>query len=227
MTDSIDPLAGLKADVRDIFFYAVQASPNAIMITDPAAQIEYVNPQFTELTGYSPSEVIGQNARILKANCADRQVFATLWSTITQGKVWRGEFLNRRKDGSTYWERASISGFREPDGKITHYIGIKENITVEKEIQIEREKLIRELQTALHEVKTLSGLLPICACCKSIRNDQGYWNRLETYIEAHSAASFSHSICPACIRKQYPELAAEMGLDKEENPQGGQSAAPP
>lgn len=216
MTDYNDLLARFQEEARGLFFYAVQASPNAIMITDPAANIEYVNPQFTELTGYSPEEVVGRNARILKSDCVGAQVFNTLWSTLSEGRVWRGEFLNRRKDGSTYWERASISGFRESSGLVTHYIGIKENITVEKQIEFEREKLIQELQTALQQVKTLSGLLPICASCKSIRNDQGYWSRLETYIEAHSMASFSHGICPNCIRKQYPELASQMGLDKPE-----------
>ena len=69
-----------------------------------------------------------------------------------------------------------------------------------------RERLIEELQEALARVKTLSGLLPICASCKKIRDDKGYWNQIETYIEAHSEADFSHSICPECARKLYPEL---------------------
>lgn len=212
MTNNEDTLSGLRGQASGPFFHAVEASPNAIMITDQTGGVEYVNPQFTALTGYPADEVVGQNARILKANCTDPQIFGNLWATITKGEVWRGEFLNRRKDGSTYLERAAISGFRERTGNFTHYIAIKEDITEEKRVQTERKKLIRELQTALQEVKTLSGLLPICASCKSIRNDQGYWHQIETYVEAHSTATFSHGICPACIRKLYPELAAEMGL---------------
>jgi hypothetical protein len=71
-------------------------------------------------------------------------------------------------------------------------------------------KLIVELQEALGEVKQLSGLLPICASCKKIRDDTGYWNQIETYISKHSEATFSHSICPECIKKLYPELADEI-----------------
>ena len=69
-----------------------------------------------------------------------------------------------------------------------------------------REKLINELQEALAKVKTLSGLLPICANCKMVRDDKGYWKQIESYIRDHSEAEFSHSICPACVKKLYPEL---------------------
>ncbi|HOE23165.1 MAG TPA: hypothetical protein PLE15_00950, partial [Smithellaceae bacterium] len=70
----------------------------------------------------------------------------------------------------------------------------------------EREKLIAELQQAMSDVKVLSGMLPICASCKKIRDDKGYWNRIEAYIGKHSNAQFSHGICPECARKLYPEL---------------------
>lgn len=207
-------LKGIREIENGPFFYAVQASPNAIMITDREGNVEFVNLQFTALTGYAAQEIVGQNARILKADCTDPKVFSNLWSTITKGEVWRGEFLNRNKSGATYWERAAISGFRDDTGEMTHYIAIKENITEEKRLQAERETLISDLQTALQEVKALSGLLPICASCKSIRNDRGYWHSIETYIEAHSKATFSHGICPECIQKLYPEIAAEMGVKK-------------
>jgi hypothetical protein len=72
--------------------------------------------------------------------------------------------------------------------------------------QIEKEKLIVELKHALHKVKTLSGLLPICASCKKIRDDQGYWNQIESYIQIRSDAEFSHSICPDCAKKLYPDI---------------------
>jgi hypothetical protein len=81
----------------------------------------------------------------------------------------------------------------------------KRRLTERKRAEEEREKLIVELQTALAEVKTLSGLLPICSSCKKIRDDQGYWNQIEVYISSHSTAIFSHSICPECAKKLYPE----------------------
>ena len=75
-----------------------------------------------------------------------------------------------------------------------------------KRLEAEREKIIRELQDALSKVKTLSGLLPICASCKKIRDDKGYWRQIENYITSHSDADFSHSICKECQVKLYPEL---------------------
>lgn len=75
-----------------------------------------------------------------------------------------------------------------------------------KRNELEKEKLIEKLQTALNTVKTLSGLLPICASCKKIRDDKGYWNRLEAYIEDHSDAEFTHGLCPECVRKYFPNI---------------------
>ena len=76
--------------------------------------------------------------------------------------------------------------------------------------QLERERLIAELQAAVANVKTLSGLIPICASCKKIRDDQGYWTQLETYLAQHSHAEFSHSLCLDCMRKLYPDLSGEI-----------------
>lgn len=75
----------------------------------------------------------------------------------------------------------------------------------------ERDKLVQELQAALGKVKTLSGLLPICASCKKIRDDQGYWNQIEVYIRDHSEAEFTHGLCPECARKHYPEYFPDPG----------------
>jgi hypothetical protein len=79
------------------------------------------------------------------------------------------------------------------------------DITEHKQAEEERERLILELQEALSQVKTLSGLLPICASCKKIRNDEGYWEQMEIYISEHSEVDFSHGICPECAQKLYPE----------------------
>ena len=84
------------------------------------------------------------------------------------------------------------------------------DITERHQAEAERERLIQELQTALARVKQLSGLLPICANCKSIRNDEGYWSQVESYVSSHSEATFSHSICPECLHTLYPELEREV-----------------
>ena len=80
------------------------------------------------------------------------------------------------------------------------------DITERKKGEAERERLIKELQDALIRVKTLSGLLPICSHCKSIRDDHGYWEKIEAYIGKHSTAEFSHSICPECAQTYYPDM---------------------
>jgi len=79
------------------------------------------------------------------------------------------------------------------------------DISTQKKLEAEREKLINELQESLAEIKTLSGLLPICSACKKIRDDSGYWHNVEAYVSRHSDARFSHSICPDCMRRLYPD----------------------
>lgn len=81
-----------------------------------------------------------------------------------------------------------------------------QNVLARKRMEEERKELIKELQEALAKIKTLSGFLPICSSCKKIRDDKGYWNQIETYIQDHSEAEFTHSLCPVCMKKLYPDL---------------------
>ena len=189
----------------------VEQSPASIVITNTAGDIEYVNPKFVEVTGYTLAEVRGKNPRVLKSGEKSPQAYRDLWQTISTGKEWRGEFHNKKKTGELYWEFASISPIRNPAGRITHYVAVKEDITARKQTEAERDKLIHNLQEALANVKSLSGLLPICAGCKKIRDDKGYWSQVESYIQMHSEAKFSHSMCPDCLKKWYPDLV-EAGL---------------
>jgi hypothetical protein len=85
-------------------------------------------------------------------------------------------------------------------------LAVKEDITSRKQTEAERERLIADLREALANVKSLSGLLPICAACKKIRDDQGYWSQVESYIQKHSEAKFTHGMCPDCIKKFYADL---------------------
>ena len=91
-------------------------------------------------------------------------------------------------------------------GNLVGYRGTNRDITEGRQAEEQREKLILELQKAISEIKTLSGLLPICASCKMIRDDKGYWKQIESYIKEHSEAEFSHSICPDCAKRLYPEF---------------------
>jgi len=111
---------------------AVDQSPSSIVITNTAGAIEYVNAAFTEKTGYSRDETIGQNPRILKSARTPAETYRTMWSMLTQGLVWKGELHNKRKDGNEYTEFAVIAPLRQSDGRITHYVAIKDDITARK-----------------------------------------------------------------------------------------------
>ncbi|UJS16455.1 MAG: diguanylate cyclase [Candidatus Jettenia sp.] len=125
---------------------AIEQSPSTVMITNSKGNIEYVNPKFTQVTGYTPEEVLGKNPRILKSDTIPSEEYRQLWKTITSGGEWRGEFCNKRKDGGCYWEYASISGVRNHKGDITHFIAVKEDITERKRAEDERNKHIKELE---------------------------------------------------------------------------------
>jgi PAS domain S-box-containing protein len=103
------------------------------VITDTSGSIEYVNPKFTQITGYSYEEVIGQNPRILKSGFTPDEEYKQLWQTISSGNEWHGELLNKKKDGTLYWESVTISPIMDDRKEITHYVGVKEDITERKQ----------------------------------------------------------------------------------------------
>lgn len=115
---------------------AVEESPAVVVITDSNANIEYVNPRFQELTGYTFEEVIGKNPRILKSGLTPEETYKKLWETILKGEIWRGEFINRKKNGEIYYESASISPVKDNKGNITHFVAVKLDITRQKKDEI-------------------------------------------------------------------------------------------
>jgi diguanylate cyclase (GGDEF)-like protein/PAS domain S-box-containing protein len=161
---------------------AVEQSPASIVITDLQGKIEYVNPRFCQTTGYLPAEVIGHNPRVLKTDQTPLETHRQLWASLTAGQEWQGEFVNRRKDGSLYHESAVISCIFSPNGAVTHYLAVKEDITERKRIEnalktaneqlnarvaeVEilhaelREQALRDPLTGLHNRRYLSETLP-------------------------------------------------------------------
>ncbi|MDA8412702.1 MAG: PAS domain S-box protein [Desulfobacteraceae bacterium] len=118
-----------------ILSQAVVQSPTAIVITDPSGTIEYVNPRFTELTGYSAEEAVGRNPRIISSGHTPAEVYRELWETILAGDKWQGELYNRKKNGELYWERAMIAPIFGGDGEIAHFIAIKEDISDQRALE--------------------------------------------------------------------------------------------
>ena len=167
---------------------AVEQSPVSIMITDLQGNIEYVNPRFTQNTGYSTEEVIGKTPRLLKSSSTPRETYANLWQTIENGKEWFGELTNQRKDGTLYTESKKITQITNSQGEVTHYLALNEDITEKKRIENELiessrslEKLNDQLNTRIGEVQQLQDKLHRMAMHDSLT---GLYNRnfLETII---------------------------------------------
>ena len=158
-------IVGLQGTMRDIterkqseekirkLSTAIEQSPVSIVITDTDGVIEYVNPIFEKLTGYSINEAIGLKPSVLKTGTTSDSEYRELWETITKGKVWTGEFLNKKKNGDLYWESATISPIIDDNNNITHFLAIKEDITKKKQMindLMEREEKYRTLTQNLN-----------------------------------------------------------------------------
>lgn len=138
---------------------AIEQSPVSIIITDSEGAIEYANPKVFELTKYQPSQLVGQNPRILKSGLTDNAVYTNLWETITAGKVWRGDLCNKKSDGSLFWENATISPVRAESGEITNYIAIKEDITELRKKDEDIVNITEQLQAVTENISEVFCLL--------------------------------------------------------------------
>ena len=143
---------------------AVEQSPEAVVITDLSGRIEYVNDAFLLATGFAREDVIGQNPSILKSGKTPRSTYEEMWSMLRRGESWRGELVNRRKDGTEFVEQAILSPIREPGGRVTHYVGIKKDITatkrMEEELRRHRDHLEERVQERTDELAAIFRALP-------------------------------------------------------------------
>lgn len=185
----------------------VNAAADAIITIKEMCIIQSANPAVEELFGYTPLELMGQNINKLIPGIywigqeGDSQSQPPESFPKIIGKGIEAQAI--RKDGTVFPVELSISEVPLEDGVL--YTSIIRDITERKRAEQEREKLIFSLRNALSNIRTLSGLLPICASCKKIRNDKGYWEQIESYVRDHSEVSFSHGICPDCFNTLYPD----------------------
>jgi PAS domain S-box-containing protein len=128
------------------YFRAIEQSGNTIVITDINGNIEYANPRFTQSTGYTAEEAKGKNPRILKSGKQPTEYYSQLWETISEGNIWTGEFLNKRKNGSLYWESATIAPVLDQNGEITNYVAIKEDVTARRKTEEQLQKLSQAVE---------------------------------------------------------------------------------
>jgi len=159
------------------------------------------------LYGYAPQEMIGRPVSILVPAFRSYDL-PEIYDQLKRGQPLEPfETVRLRKDGKAIDVSLTVSPIRDRDGRVMGASTVARDITRRKAEEQERLRLIQELTDALTQVKTLSGLLPICASCKKIRNDNGYWEAVETYISEHSDADFTHGICPECVQRLYPEYS--------------------
>ena len=149
---------------------AVEQNPHSIVITELDGTVSYVNPAFSKTTGYAPDEIIGKNQRILQSGLTPESTYAELWDTLRRGEPWYGRFTNRRKDGSHYTDQSIIAPIRsEPDGQITHYLAIKENITQQELTTQKLSNTEERLRLALQATREVIWDL-------NLLTDQQTWN---------------------------------------------------
>ena len=186
-------LLDLAPVARNIF---VDLMPNAMLAIDSRERIIDINRSMLERIDAKPQQVIGQPlTEVLKPWQKIVEDFRDDTDIVTEISIAERQF------------DLLIKPLTDRRGKVNGRIIVLHDISERKKMVEEREQLIESLQNALSEVKRLSGLLPICANCKKIRDDEGYWHDVAVYIRDHSEAEFSHSICPVCVEELYPAVA--------------------
>lgn len=208
-------LAALQASEKKLADIAASLG-EGVLVIDADGRLTFMNPEAERLLGWTSEELLGKDLHALTHHqrpdgapypfeeCPSNEV---LRSGVRQ-VVERDLYLCR--DGAFLPVSYIAAPIRNGDAVVAAVIAFQD-ITLRQMIEEERERLIGELKEALENVKTLKGLLPICASCKRIRDDTGYWNQIEEYVRDHTDAEFSHGICPECAQKIYPEYFPEEG----------------
>ena len=181
-----------------------------LYVLDEQGCMTYLNPAAEKLVGWTEAELLNKKMHdIIHCRKPDGTPLplrdCPILTVIKTGATYASDkevFI--RKDGTLFPISIRSSPIIE-DGAVVACVTAFQDITQRKQTEEERERLVAELREALDKIKTLRGLIPICASCKKIRDDKGYWNQVESYVSEHSLAEFSHGICPDCAKKLYPE----------------------
>ncbi len=193
-----------------------------MVATDPRGIVQVFNPAAERLLGYSAEEVMGKATPMLWRDAAEiaeraeqlskklgvpvKPAFEVVAKKVEADAIDEGEWTFIRKDGSRFPSLLVVTSLGNDAGGATGFLGIFRDISQRKKDEAERDQLIAKLKKTVEDVKTLSGLIPICAWCKNVRADTGYWQTVEQYVRSHSDASFSHGVCPSCAAKFKDEI---------------------
>lgn len=202
----------IVATISDIF-----------ILLDPEGKMLFVNKAMTDLLEFDEQDLIQKPIeRILSKDVTEQFLLSEAKTdkfspktSFNQGPIRNLEGIFVTKSGKETPTSVAVSTLVKRNGSIAGHVVVARDITEQKQIASERENLINELQDALANIKALRGLLPICANCKKIRDDEGYWNQIESYLSKHSDAEFTHSMCPECSEKFYGKEAWYQKLKKE------------
>ena len=195
----------------------ISTMSDLVILLTPEGNVATINRAVTDLLGYRPHDLSGGAAKSIFASEGIEAVMEK--HQLPAGRQALDNVPVQNLKGSLFDCRGTaipasiaISILTERDGSTAGYVIIARDMTVWKQAELEREKLIAELREALANIKTLRGLIPICSSCKKVRNDQGYWQRVEEYVQEHSEIGFSHGICESCAKELYPEFINHQTL---------------
>jgi PAS domain S-box-containing protein len=192
-----------------------EAAQDMIFIINKNDLVEYVNSSAAQLFNQKPEDIIGKQRSSLFPPDISISQTRSLQNVFESGKSNYVESTAVHGDQQT-WLGTWLVPLRIEKGQVTAVLGVSRDITNQKWLEEDKQKLLNKLQEALAQVKTLSGLLPICSVCKRIRDDNGYWQQVEGYIQKHTDATFTHGVCPECFPKLYPDFDPTKQNENEE-----------
>lgn len=211
LVTNLTEAATLSRDKELSWVYAMEGNRDGVWDWNAVTNEVFFSKRWKEMLGFDEDEISNHLSEWDKRVHPDDKdaVYADLNAHLN-GEVpyYENEHRVQCKDGSYIWilDRGKVMSWTE-DGKPLRVVGTHSDVTLRKEAELQNRRLVKELREALANANVLRGLLPICASCKKIRDDKGYWNQIETYIRDHSEADFSHCICPDCEKKLYPDIA--------------------
>ncbi len=158
---------------------AIEQNPVSIIITDSDGIIEYVNPQYSKISGYKPNELIGKHTRVLKSGKQSEEFYKELWSTISSGSIWKGEMQNKKKNGELYWEKVFITPIKDSDGNITSYVSSKVDITNQKKIEEDMRVKDYAIRSSINAIAITNSVGNVSYVNPSFLKMWGYYNDKE------------------------------------------------